>query len=179
MNDSNDLCEAITWAKDSGVVRGYADGTFKPSASINRMEMLKVVLEALGIGPDASVSGNLGFKDVESGAWYMGYIKTGKDRGIFSGDTGKATARPGDTVNRVEALKLAFETVRIQKGLALNRCESSYADVKSTDWFSVYACQAAQYDLFDISGNNLAPGTLSSRGEIVEMLYRMHKAGLL
>lgn len=176
---SSELCEAITWAKDSGVVSGYADGTFKPSSPINRVEMLKVVLEALGIGPELSVSGNLGFKDVETGAWYMGYIKAGKDRGIFNGDSGMGTARPGDTVNRVEALKLALETVRIQKGLALNRCESSYADVKSTDWFSVYACQAAQYDLFDISGNNLAPGTLSSRGEIVEMLYRMHKAGLL
>lgn len=179
VSSSSDLCESITWAKNSGVVRGYSDGTFRPSAPINRVELLKVVLEALGIGLDSSVSGTLGFSDVEVGAWYMGYIKAGKDRGIFNGDSGKSTARPGDTVNRAEALKMAFETLRVQDGFVINSCSSSFVDVKTTDWFARYACQAKTYDLFENATVNLEPGTFSSRGEVVEMLYRMHKAGLL
>lgn len=173
------FCESIMWAQESGVVKGYSDGTFKPFAPINRVEILKVVLEAMGIGADSSVSGNLGFKDVQADSWYMGYIKAGKDRGIFTGDAGKGTARPGDTVNRAEALKIAFETLRVQKAFVVNGCAESFDDVKSGDWFAKYACQAKEYMLFDLAGNALVAGKLSTRGEIVEMLYRMHQAGLI
>lgn len=176
---TSEFCESIMWAQESGVVKGYSDGTFKPFASINRVEILKVVLEAMGVGADSSVSGNLGFKDVQADAWYMGYIKAGKDRGIFNGDSGKGTARPGDSVNRAEALKIAFETLRVQKAFIINGCAESFDDVKSGDWFAKYACQAKEYKLFDLAGNALVAGKLSTRGEIVEMLYRMHQVGLI
>jgi hypothetical protein len=172
-------CDAVTWAKNKGIFTGYSDGTFKLYQPINRVEVLKVVLEAMNISILASTSDNFGFDDVEIGAWYMPYINTGKMFGIFDGDSGKKTARPSDVVNRVEALKLLFEALRTSKGYALAGCNvvSNYPDATTDSWYYNYACASKQYTLVD--GSYLYPSALSTRGEIVEMLYRLSEAGIL
>lgn len=177
VSESLQYCEAIQWAKDSGVFQGYSDGTFRPFAPINRAEILKVIMEALGIGPNLTATGNLGFKDVKPGEWYVGYIKAAKDLGIFSGDAGKATARPADTVNRAEALKLALEAIKAADGLEISTCVIGYSDVPVGVWYYKYACGSQKYELFD--GSNLFPASLSTRAEMAEMLYRLYLKGLI
>ena len=120
---------------------------------------------------------NEGFSDVQAGAWYMPYIKTAKQLGVFSGDGGANTARPDATINRAEALKLTFETLRVSKGYTVSSCSFSYGDVQAGAWYYNYACQAKNYDLFG-GGSFLNPGALSSRGEVAQMLYDLDQAGL-
>jgi flagellar hook assembly protein FlgD len=175
--DSN--CEAIEWVKEQDIFKGYSDSTFGYNQAINRVELLKVLMEFLEI--DVSpVAGNLGFSDVEAGAWYMPYIAAAKDLGIFQGDAGKSTARPADSVNRAESLKLTFESLKAVTGYIASTCGSTYPDVKSSDWYYKYVCAADKYDLFEaIDGVNFIPGLFATRAEVAAMLFKLNKVGLL
>lgn len=170
-------CDAIVWAKSQGIFQGYSDGTFRPFQAINRVEVLKVVLEAQNVSilPDDFTT--QGFWDVQLGSWYMQYIRTAKTLGIFHGDAGQGSARPDATVNRAEVLKFVFETLKTSRGFNVGTCSNAYSDVSTGAWYYNYACQANTYGLFG-GGNFLSPGTLSTRGEVAQVLYDLNKAGL-
>jgi len=172
-------CDAIEWAESNGIVHGVGGREFfMPGSVISRVELLKVVLEAGNVGVLQSGSSDLGFTDVDVTEWYMPYIGTGKLLNIFEGDEGGRTARPGDPVNRVEALKMIFETLEVTEGLFLEQCFSSYADVPFNKWYSQYACGSYEYDLVDTGSINLLlPELPATRSEVVEMLYRMSEQG--
>jgi len=179
---NSNLCTAITWAKSKGIFSGYSDGSFRAYQTINRAEALKVILVALNVSVPTSVSGNLGFNDVKIGEWYMAYIKTAKDRGIFSGDSGKSTARPDANVNRVELLKFMFEGLKSAKSYYLKgSCYTSpYSDLDAGAWYYKYACESKQYSLFaSPDGYSLDKGAYGTRGEVASALYKLHLAGLL
>lgn len=177
VSDYSENCDALAWVTSEGIFQGYADGTFKPYQAINRVEVLKVLLEGLGLTIIPSDGTNLGFSDVGANEWYMTYIKTAKTFGIFSGDGGTNTARPGSTINRAELIKLAFETLKSSTGYNIGTCSSSYSDVPASAWYKNYACSAYEYALF--SSTQLNAGKLSTRGEVAEMLYDLHLAGLI
>lgn len=177
VSSTSSYCDAISWAASEGIFVGYADGTFKPYQAINRAETVKILMEGLGatILPDDFT--NLGFSDVQVGAWYMRYLRTGRFLGAFDGDGGKTTARPGETVNRAELLKITFESAKVMNGFQLGTCANNYIDVSAIAWYYQYACGSKQYGLFD--GVSLSPSALSTRGEAAEVLYRLHLAGVI
>jgi len=179
---SSNLCAAITWTKSEGIFSGYNDGSFKPYQAINRGEALKVIFEALNVSVPTSVSGNLGFTDVKINEWYMPYIKIGKDKGIFNGDSGKSTARPEASVNRVEMLKFIFEGLKSFKSYNLNAsCSSiSYTDLDGGAWYYKYVCESNKYSLFaPLNSYTFDKGAYGTRGEVASALYKLHSAGLL
>ncbi|MBI4232346.1 S-layer homology domain-containing protein [Candidatus Peregrinibacteria bacterium] len=176
--------EAIEWVYEEGIFQGYGDGTFKPNQPISRVEILKVILLALGVNvQNPPAADKLGFSDVILGDWYMPFVYTAKTLGIFQGDGGglKAitTARPAETVNRAEALKMVFETLKKQQGTQISSCEQPYNDIKAADWFYNYVCGAKNYELFDTVSGNFVPGAHSTRGEMAELFYRLHLSGLI
>lgn len=165
-------CDSVKWVSENGIFSGYADGSFKPYQTINRAELLKVVIEAFGLTVEADDGTSLGFNDVEKGSWYMKYIKTAKSKGIFAGDKGKGTARPDAIINRAEALKIIFEAAKAS-GRTFLIDSSNYSDVKVGAWYELYASFAHKLGLFD--GTNLYPSNLMSRGEVAQALYRLMK----
>ena len=62
-------------AKDLGIVKGYADGSFKPGQQANMVETLKIVIEAFGFPLDD-------LKDGED--WYVPYMNFAHENNIFS-----------------------------------------------------------------------------------------------
>ena len=66
---------------DKGVVSGDG-GRFYPEREITREELVKLVVEAFGVEIE---SGDTGFEDVASGAWYEQYVYTAKKNGIING----------------------------------------------------------------------------------------------
>ena len=173
-------CEAIEWAEENNVFDGYSDGTYKPYQSINRAEVLKVILEAVDVNLLTYPGGTFGFSDLINNEWYMPYVYTAYMKDIFDGDAGKSTARPGDPVNRVEVLKFVFETLNEETGYTTSSCSSSYGDIPAGAWYKNYACESKKYSLYDTgSFGNLTPGAYANRGEVAEVLYRLSQAGLL
>ena len=65
-------------AKELGIVAGYPDGTFKPNQTVNLVENLKMLINALKIDvTNVSVNDNL-FADTPSDQWYAKYIAHAK-----------------------------------------------------------------------------------------------------
>lgn len=108
---SNPYHEGIGWAKQSGILQGYPDGTFQPERTVNRAEFLKIVLGAKGINV-SDVSGSSGFKDVDENGWYAPYVRYAKQQGIIQGYA-DGTFKPNQTVNFAEALKMAYNALGV------------------------------------------------------------------
>ncbi|MGV2882952.1 S-layer homology domain-containing protein [Paenibacillus taichungensis] len=84
---------------EQGIITGYADGTFKPSQSVTRAQLAKIMVGALNLKPDASEATQ--FKDVNKDLWYAGYIGALVKSGIAQG-TSKESFSPNKSVTREE-----------------------------------------------------------------------------
>lgn len=111
VSSENPYKDAIGWAKQSGILQGYPDGTFKPDNAVNRAEFLKIILGAKGINV-SDTGGKSGFKDVDENGWYAAYVRYAKQQGIIQGYA-NGTFKPNQTVNFAEALKMAYNALGV------------------------------------------------------------------
>lgn len=150
---------AISYAEKEGIVKGYADGTFRPSAKINRAEFTKIILEATLSNPKCNSESNGGFSDVRSDEWFAPYICQAKQLGIIRGyDDG--TFRPGAPIKEAEAAKIAAEAFELRTTSA------------SKLWYEPYFVILRTIDVLPPTmGNN--PGRSINRGEMAELIYLM------
>ncbi|MBU0982201.1 S-layer homology domain-containing protein [Patescibacteria group bacterium] len=58
-------------AVDRGIIKGYEDGTFRPSQTVNRAEAVKITLEAAGVTASSM-----------DGEWYLPYETYAKEKNI-------------------------------------------------------------------------------------------------
>jgi len=178
--ENSPYCEAIAWAEENGVFEGYPDGSFGQYDFINRVETLKVVLNAFGVPVLHDDYSTLGFKDVTPGAWYMKYLRTGKFYGMINGYQGSMLVAPESEINRVELLKYVIEAAETVNNYKVPVCNSAYySDVDKGAWYSDYICLAHDYDLFNTYSGYFFPGNQVTRGEVALVLYRLSEAGLL
>jgi len=90
---------AVAWAVSVGIVQGYADGTFRPSAPVSR-QALVTILHRLAGSPAAGVAS--GFRDVGSDHVFAGAVAWAVSVGIVQGYA-DGTFRPGAPVSRQAA----------------------------------------------------------------------------
>lgn len=99
----------IEFVYNRGIVQGYSDGTFKPDKTLNRAELLKVIVASsfdewsYDYYDDESC-----FNDVSANQWYTQYICFAKAQGIVEGYE-DGSFKPSQEVNFVEALKIMFK----------------------------------------------------------------------
>ena len=99
----------VEFVYNRGIVQGYSDGTFKPDKTLNRAELLKVIVASsfeewsYDYYDDESC-----FNDVAANQWYTQYICFAKAQGIVEGYE-DGSFKPGREVNFVEALKIMFK----------------------------------------------------------------------
>ena len=162
---------AIMALKERGIIAGYPDGTFKPDQAVNRVEALKIILLGSNINvPDASGDG--GFKDTQSNAWYAKYILKAQILTIVQGYP-DGSFKPEQTVNLAENLKLLLKTAQIDVS-KLSANEDPYADVPKTEWYAKYAQYAKDHNLIDAdSSNKIYPAQGMTRAKLAEMMYRL------
>ncbi len=161
---------AIETLANAKIVKGYNDGTFKPEKSVNRVEALKMILNAAQIKTTTS-TGN--FADVESSAWFAPFVYTAKAKGMVSGDGQTGNFKPARTVIKAEFLKMAL--------LGFNHNVSKHngktnvaADVPNGAWYVPYLSYARVLLIIDPDANNkLYPEKTLSRGECAEILYQL------
>lgn len=160
-----------------GILDGYENGSFQASMPVNRAEILKMLSYAvygsdfLTVNPsqipqDQNPSS---FPDIAPPSWYVGYVRYMFSKGVIQGYP-DGFFHPERTVNTVEFLKMMTLTFGLEKNLPY-----TYADVKSTDWFTVYAGIAQKYDLFPERREGLLPGKELTRGEVAIALYQYFK----
>ena len=127
---------AVKFVYNRGIVEGYPDGTYKPDQTLNRAELLKII-----IGSKYSASeydpyeGEACFEDVDGTQWYTKYVCFAKAEGIVEGYP-DGTFKPSNNVNFVEALKIMMEGMGV--------APSSTA---SGEWYMPYYDSAAAHYL--------------------------------
>lgn len=158
---------AIGYLKNMGVVSGYPDGTFKPNGNLNRAELLKILVEAMGYSPDANQYKNC-FPDVKED-WYAKYVCFAKEKGWIAGYP-DGTFKPSSNVNKAEAIKMLLEVF----GVTLSTPETNpFNDVPKTEWYSPYIYTAQTMLLLEETGMTYSPSKDITRGQISENLYRI------
>ncbi|HIU43964.1 MAG TPA: S-layer homology domain-containing protein [Candidatus Ventrousia excrementavium] len=94
--------EAVEALASMGIVGGYPDGTFRPEQTINRAEVAKMVVTALGYN-DGGLAVYTGTLSDTAGHWAESLVAYAQKIGVIKGDT-EGTFRPEDPVSYDEAV---------------------------------------------------------------------------
>lgn len=175
---------AITYLYKKNVMKGSPDTetgeiTFRPEATINRVEILKTIFENLGQDIPASEDIKEGlFLDVKADHWFAPYVQIAKEKGIIKGNDG--LYRPADTVLLVEAIKIIVEASDVSIDAYKDERTSPYNDAEKGAWYNPYLFFVKKYDLIDADKNgNIQPGKTLTRAEFAEIIYRLESSNLL
>ena len=111
------------------------------------------------------------FTDVST-EWYARYVCYAKTQGWVSGYS-DGGFRPGQTVSKVEALKMLFEVygVDLEEGDTVS--DLPYTDLSNGVWYSVYVKRATELGILaEEPGTAFEAGDGRTRGEMALELYR-------
>lgn len=148
-------CEdAVTVLASLGVVKGYTDGSFKPTNIVTRAEMAVIIIKALGL--DGYATGKSTFKDMSGYDWAQGYVAYAQSSGIIAG-YGDGNFKPGQTVSYNEAAKMLVAALGYTpKGL-------------DGVWPGNYVNKAKDLGILD---GITATATGANRGDVATMTYQ-------
>ncbi|BBI34914.1 S-layer homology domain-containing protein [Cohnella abietis] len=160
---------AIKQAVISGFVKGYPDGTFKPSKTVTRAEFTVMLMNALklqGAGPE------LIFTDTAKiGAWAQKAVAQAVQAGIIKGYN-DGSFRPDAQITRAEmALIVAKALGQSIKAIA----STSFADDKDIPvWAKDSVAVVKEAGIVQGKGNNeFAPQEHATRAEAITILLNM------
>ncbi len=151
---------AISHMANEGIINGYPDDTFQPEKTVNRAEMVKIMVGAKGVTPAVSEYHDC-FPDVRR-EWFAPYICYAKAQGWIIGYY-DATFRPDQTINFAEASKIFSEVFELP--------DVSYTTHTSEAWYISYVLRLIE--------QNAVPPTIQGfqgslrRGETAETMYRL------
>jgi hypothetical protein len=107
--------DAIATLKSSGIINGYADGSFKPNQSISKAEIVAMLSKVMNT---TSASNPTKFSDV-SGSWAEDAINGLSDSGIVKG-AGDGSFKPNSKATRSESLLMIMRLLNVSLGLSLD-----------------------------------------------------------
>lgn len=165
--DTDPYAEAIGFITEQGIVRGYDDGTYRSNSKINRAEFTKIVVgAAFGYDSSQDPSGydiyapvGLIFSDIESGAWYIPYLRVAVENGVIEGYP-DGTFKPADNINLVEAAKILVNALNVSNN-----------PPKGSEWYSQFIEAMADNHYLPPSFGYF--GQEVTRGEMAEMVWRI------
>jgi hypothetical protein len=160
------LREVTCALRESGVVAGYADGTFRPSQLLNRAELAKLVV-GVGLGELSGVERHHCFPDVAS-EWFAPAVCEAQMRGVVRGYP-DGMFRPAGLVNRAEALAILGRAFDLPAAVG----EVHVTDVPVDSWFASSVLAMEQRGILDAGSTTLRPSDPITRGELAEWLYRL------
>jgi polyhydroxybutyrate depolymerase len=150
--------EAVEYLRKQGIVGGYEDGTFKPTQTINRAELLKLIFAGKS---KVTPSQRRCFSDVNPDAWYAPYVCTAKQRGIVSGYP-DGTFRGEETVNFAEAVKMVLHAYGHQ-----------VTEGEGKQWYKPYTEAIAAEDI--LPQHSYLPWQPLTRERAADLLWRVLK----
>ncbi len=162
------------WAKSEidrltslGALYGFPDGTFRPDSGLTRAELAAILDRLKGVPALAVVKPP--FPDVRPAFWASGYIAAAAKAGLVIGYPDK-TFRPTVPLDRVDAL---VTVMRLEEISEPYDWKVLYRDVTAEHWAVRYVYIAKKNGFLDyITGNQLEPAKVFTRGELCWMLAR-------
>lgn len=158
VSEDYDYKEAVDYITEQGIVEGYADGTYKPDAKINRAEFTKIIVEArLSMNPLEYAADC--FPDVPSDAWFASYVCYAKAQDMIAGYP-DGTFQPANNVNFVEAAKILYNVLDLPE-----------VEPVGDEWYHPYVESMAGLLYIPTSITHYAQEI--TRGEMAEMVWRI------
>lgn len=159
--------EAIDKWSNNGVLKGYEDGTFKPSDEVTRGELAAIIVRVFGL---SNTTGAQKYTDVESAKWYASDVAKVSAAGIMN-DYEDDTFRPEAPATREEAAYAIAQAYQV----AATDQESDFTDqAQIADWAEdeIAALVAGGYLDGNPDGSFKPQGTLT-RAEAVTMVDKI------
>jgi len=166
---SNSNYVAIEYLVSIGTLEGYSDGTFKPNQTINRAELMKILVAGQGIDPDENTYKNC-FPDVTTD-WYAKYVCYAHEQGWVDGYP-DGTFQPATTVNKVEEVKMLVNALGLSSMLPSSVSTTLFTDTDSSAWYAPYLYVAKDLNLLEISSGSFRPSGDMDRSGVAENIYR-------
>lgn len=166
ISQASPFFNAVNYLSSQNIINGYSDGTFKPYSSINRAELLKLLMS--GTDTEITKPESNCFQDVPYTKWYSPYICTALQKEIIIGYADE-TFKPEQNINKVETLKI------IGKIYNWNLEEKSgklFSDTIEDQWYTPYLTYAQNHNLLPETSTTYKPENDMIRGNIAEILYR-------
>ncbi len=166
--------EALAWAIDNDLIKGYHDSTIRPDAYLTRAEMATVINRAFG----AKILANIeDFEDVSAKDWFYDEMAKAVNMGTFEGNEAHQLL-PNDNIRREEAFAV------IARALVLEGADASALDkfgdkADVSDWAKALLADLAQRGYINgspVEGqekNNLYPRNYITRAEFAQLLYNI------
>ena len=158
---------AIQYLFDNNVISGYSDGTFKPYNTVNRAELLKILVGGTGNNPSVAQYHSC-FPDVNS-EWFAPYVCYAKSKGWVQGYPDNSF-RPSQVVSKVEAIKMLVNSQSYTVPQTVT--ETLFSDVQNTQWYAPFVQVAKSKGLLELSNGSYGVTNGMTRGEISENIYR-------
>lgn len=105
--------ESIARAIKAGIITGYPDGTFRPSANITRTEMVAMIAKAIGLTMETGLETSFA-DNGDIPVWARGAVKAVFEKGLIQGRTGNKFA-PNETATRAEAVTVISKMLKANK----------------------------------------------------------------
>ncbi len=147
--------KAINWLSSQGIFKGYPNNTFQPEKTVNRAELLKVLVYTKRIIP-FNVKYPC-FPDVHANEWYAPYICFAKRAGWINGYP-DGLFRPGSKVRKAEAIKMISQALEIE-----------IPPPNNEQWHTPYTQYFLSKNYFI---DSKSPDAYYNRGETAETLFR-------
>lgn len=157
--ESQDYSQAIEYLADLELLEGYPGGMFAPEQSVNRAEMVKVLVRSQGLEPHEDLY-RYCFTDVGV-EWFANEVCYAKEQGWVEGYLGRFFL-PANTVNQAEAVKITIHAFGFHEELS---------ELEEGEWYLPYLLFAEENELLD----ELDASADLSRGEMAELVYRFLK----
>lgn len=152
---------AIDYLRDSAIISGYADGTFRSDAPINRAEFTKIIVGAIlkkhGSSGQIPACVHDYPRDVAATDWYAPFVCEGYARKMIRGYP-DGTFRPLQTINLAEAAKIVVAGF-------------GYVEPAEDPWYRPYILELSRHKAVPLDFN--AIDQLVTRGQMAEIIYRM------
>ena len=168
---------------NTGIVKGKLPTSFEPNSEISRAEFISLVVRAI-VGEESAIpaaEGELTFKDLQQGAYYVNAVQFAAEKGLVNGD-GNGNFKPQDNITRQEIAKIIGNTYTFVNGKAIAEGDINAEQVLSQ--FSDHSLVApwAQNEMAFLVAKGILKGVGNSqldsagnatRAQSAVMLYRI------
>lgn len=142
----------IGYMQQFGIITGYADGSFRPDASVTRAEFAAIASRF-----ERLTEGTKSFSDVPSSHWAAKYINFAATRGWVNGYA-DGTFKPNNSITRAEVAAVTCRLLERNADQSYIRSHLSelraFTDVSESHWAYWYTMEAANGHDYTKSGSS-------------------------
>ncbi|MCL6634810.1 MAG: S-layer homology domain-containing protein [Peptococcaceae bacterium] len=169
--------QAIDEMSAAGMVKGYEDGTYKPDRSVSKLEVVALLIRALGL-EDRAKALDKAAVDYQMPAelyWGRGYLIAAVERGMLDKNH-LSQLKPASPASRAEVAVLIFHALKLEP----DETPLTFGDAAliPDDYRSCVAAVVKRNIMVGLPGNVFKPNETITRAQMAVLLARLIEKGM-